>query len=329
MFKLTLLFVISVLSMSLSASAQQVPPFEVIQENAPFPGYLFRPKTDKPSPAIMMLHGSEGGNGDFWKYPGLSQANTGINSFTVRLAKYFASQGFVTYALCYFQCEKFQGFENYPPEELVGVDLQNVTYKAYLWLKDSKFVGEKKVALWGGSRGAEQVLLLSSLVAKNKGSIPSHKPIDFVIADAPSDFVAGGFSKLDAKLMGLGLPPSPLNKNAWTFLGAPVKTGVPIEVEYDTAPTLIIYGAKDEIWGPTVKPYNLVERYSKALVPHKFYSFNNLQNAEAALKDLEPSLKGKVIVRLEDEGHMPRPGTPSEKLTRNLIYKFLQVQFAP
>ena len=90
---------------------------EVIKEKAPFPGYMYRPKDDAAHPGILILHGSDGGNGDFWHFPGKPPANVGEKAGTPQLARHYASLGYVTYALCYFDCMHHEGYDDYPPKE--------------------------------------------------------------------------------------------------------------------------------------------------------------------------------------------------------------------
>jgi pimeloyl-ACP methyl ester carboxylesterase len=305
------------------ALANPTAPFEVIEEKAPFAGYLFRPKTDRPMPGIVFLHGSEGGNGDFWKYPGFSDAQTGKNSSNVQLAKYYASQGYVAYALCYFDCRKQPGFSDYQPDELINVDLMKV-YQSYLWLKHSSFVSDKAVFLWGGSRGAEAAILLASLVGESIKSGLRLAPIDGVLSLFTSDRVAPGFSLEDAKRINQGLPPLPFYKNAWKFQST-VPSDTPIKIENSTSLTLIFYGAKDEIWGPSVQPYNLVKRYQLYGIPNFFRKFANHEDLKEAFNTISSHLDKKIVVEFSDEGHFPERGTASEKLMFSLISKFLKL----
>lgn len=115
----------------------------------PFKGVLFVPNDGKPHPGILLLHGSEGG----------------LNSITKLEAQALAAQGYAAFAFCYAGCWTGAEADVYRPNhETIDVDLER-TRDALTWLAKSEFVGGRKVGIYGVSRGAEQALLLASLLA--------------------------------------------------------------------------------------------------------------------------------------------------------------------
>lgn len=110
-------------------SALLSPDNSVIKEKAPFPGYLYHPNDNAAHPGILLLHGSDGGNGDF--NPNFRNARTGENAGTPSLARDYARRGYVTYALCHFDCKHHDGYDDYPPDDLKDIDIYKITYEAF------------------------------------------------------------------------------------------------------------------------------------------------------------------------------------------------------
>jgi hypothetical protein len=147
---------------------------EVPEARAQFPGsYLFVPPTPGAHPGIIALHGSGGG-----RYtPGM-----------VCNARWLASRGYATLAFCYFDCGA-----DAIPEALSDVNLRR-TYEAMLWLKRSPHVQGGKVVLSGASRGAEQAVLLASLLGRAAKSDSRIVVPDALYASAPYGRVVGAFN---------------------------------------------------------------------------------------------------------------------------------------
>jgi hypothetical protein len=147
---------------------------EVPEARAKFPGsYLFVPATPGAHPGIIALHGSGGG-----RYTPGMMCN----------ARLLASRGYATLAFCYFDCGAAA-----IPEALSNVDLRR-TYEAMLWLKRSPHVRGRKVVLSGASRGAEQAVLLASLLGRAAKSDSSIVVPDALYASAPYGRVVGAFN---------------------------------------------------------------------------------------------------------------------------------------
>lgn len=308
-------------------SCAQVGPYTVVAEKPDFPGYMFRPDTkDKTFPAIVILHGSEGGNGNFWQPPGFPSLPTGENSFTVQTAKYYASLGYVTYALCYFDCKHHQGFKTYPPDELVNVDIRDYVYEAFAAFKKNKWSSGKKVAVWGSSRGAELTLLLAGLVeGANTMTRTQLEVPDAIISASPSDFVAYPFSKENAELVSQGLPGVPVIGNSWKFELFDLIPGAGILSEAYSGPTLITYWTEDSIWGPSVDVGRIIQRYDQTGIT---YSLVEHQKSEDGPKDFitfqkELQTSTKIFIKFVGAGHVAPTENHSRKFYFSVVNEFL------
>lgn len=306
--------------------------FKVIEEKADFPGYLFRPDSkEKNLPAIIFFHGSEGGNADFWKPPAFPNLPTGENNFTAVLAKHYASLGYVTYALCYFDCRHHRGYSSYPPDELVNVDLENYVYKAFHWLKFSPWVNGGKVAFWGGSRGAELTILLASLLeGVNQNSFIKYEVPDAIVASSPSDFVASPFTKVNADLLSAGeLPKESLqNLRAWKFNTVNLDPGGMILTEMFTGPSLITFWENDNIWGPLIDIHRIINRYNHQGISFWYLQHANPQNVNSDFDSFLNHLSKtkRFFLEYKGVGHgdpMPNQGE-ARKLNFSIINSFLE-----
>ena len=108
------------------------------QEELPFPGVLIVPDGSGPFPAVIVLHGSDGGTAS-----------------TRTIARQFAEAGYVALALCYFGCPDTPFF-------LQDIDLE-VIMDAVDYLKKRDDVQADAIALVGYSRGAELALIVGAL----------------------------------------------------------------------------------------------------------------------------------------------------------------------
>ncbi len=107
-------------------------------------GTLFRPHSDGPRPAIIVLGGSEGG---LWESP----------------AALLASHGYVALALGYFGIEGL-------PQDLVHIPLEYFE-TAIGWLQAQEGVASDGSAVMGASRGGELALLLGATFPQIKAVI--------------------------------------------------------------------------------------------------------------------------------------------------------------
>lgn len=287
---------------------------EVIREVGPYPGYLYRPDDKKRYPAIIFLHGSEGGNGDFWYFPGQKPTKVGEDCFVSQFAKEYAKRGYVTYAISYFHAQDNQEHEFNVPSELKDIDLERITYGALKWLKKCEYVENKKVALFGVSRGAEQALILSSILSKRSESILP----DLVIALSAPDIVFGAFLKEYAEATIMGKEPDWKNEKAWKFGKASPEVGSPIEVETITPPMLISYGSQDKIWGPFAQPNNIVKRLKEFDVEHLLLEFKNCGDSNKVFNEVVREDINNLVVNYLDEGH-----SNIDKQSRELEKKLL------
>jgi len=298
----------------------------IIEEKAPFPGYLCRPDDDAPHPGIIFLHGSEGGNGDYWYYPGKPPVSVGKNAGFPILARYYASLGYVTYAVCYFDCKHHEGYDKYPPDELKNIDLLKITHAAFLWLKKSEYVQNKKVAIWGNSRGAEQILLLASLIGKYQNSVEGLILPDAILAISPPDYVAGAFTEEQAKAMikGENLP-GRYNDPAWIFADNEIKMFTLIDIQYYKDPVLVTYFSQDTIWWSNIHPENLAEKYSINNIPYAIIPYSNKIDVNEALKTARENMDKNLFINFtEEKGHCFPHDEKSSFLMTEVIKTFLK-----
>jgi dienelactone hydrolase len=113
------------------------------------------------------------------------------------------------------------------------------TASSIAWLSGSQWVQGKPVGLWGVSRGAEQALILSTLVG--------NQILAAVAVHAPNDQVVGSYDPRTDN----AVPGAPA---AWTWAGAPLgpttdgAAGQRIEVEKYLGPLHLSHGEQDTLW---------------------------------------------------------------------------------
>jgi dienelactone hydrolase len=218
-------------------------------------GTFFRPSGKGRYPGVIVFGGSGGG---------LAGGGT---------AALFASHGYATLALAYFNYEEL-------PRYLVEIPLEYIE-TAMKWMEAQESVQGDKLAVMGRSRGGELALLLGATFPQIKA----------VVASAPSHVVWGGFSA----------DPKDRGRPAWTYKGKPVPfmstppdpdlvklvriadpaVGTPgfalrlantedvrqatIPVEKIQGPVLLISGEDDKLWPSTY----MAEMVMKRLAEHK------------------------------------------------------------
>jgi hypothetical protein len=191
-----------------------------------FPGSKAFVPRRLPAPGLLMLHGSEGG----------------ADGTIEEDAAFMAEQGFVVVTLCWFGCAS-------TPDKVLRVSLDR-TVEAGTWLGSTVEVGGKKVGLFGWSRGAEQAVLLGSLLKTQVpfAAIATHAASDTVVSayDPATD---GAVMEMDGGRQVVAA--------AWTFQGAPIfgertandfGTGPRIEIEKYPGALFISHGRSDELW---------------------------------------------------------------------------------
>ncbi|MDD0852793.1 hypothetical protein HBN50_06790 [Halobacteriovorax sp. GB3] len=320
MFKL---FLLSLLVISFSSNASV--PFEIQEYESPYPGYLYGPKKEGDYPAIIFLHGSDGGNGDYYKSEGFNESNVGENSVAPQIARYYASQGFVTYALCYFDCKKnHKGFENYPPDNFNNIDIYEHVYKPLKWLKNSKFVNGSKVILWGGSKGAELSILLASHLSKlNKEDNQAYVVPDAVMSLSPSDRIGlASLKEDDGTLKTLYGEPS------YRFKESVFKAWTPIDIEYYQGPLMINYMTQDPLWGYLIQPVVLYYKYlSIDITPLYFQIEEDLKfdDVYESYQKAPTDFLGQNFINFNFEGHVFVDQTKYEEAQK--IQNFINAAF--
>ncbi|MBT3980566.1 MAG: hypothetical protein HOE90_04385 [Bacteriovoracaceae bacterium] len=318
--------ILTILCFNISSSihaSELLAELNIIKERAPFPGYLYRPNDEKQHPAIILLHGSEGGNGDFWYRPGQAPTRVGENATLPFIARYFATLGYVTYAFCYFDCEHHQGYEKYPPNELKEVDLLHTTYKAIEWLKSSTFVQGKKLALWGGSRGAEQAIFLASQLAEHKSKGVDLIIPDTVIALSPYQVVAPSFTLEAARAYINGTTPPMMTFSAPWIFGKAHYPGKTIEIEHYKGPLLVSYFTEDTVWGPGADIRSLFGRYLES--EYRYISINNQSASESLFNSIDFKKNDRYFIEFEASGHVfPPQGMPTNYFYNQMTVNFLK-----
>jgi dienelactone hydrolase len=188
----------------------------VLSEPTPFPGSaLYVQQGGRPGPGLVLLHGSEGGDAGFSDLMAMDLASRG---FSVLAFSYYHSPG--------------------TPYVLANIPIER-TEEAARWLKDSSWVHGNKVGLYGVSRGAEQAVLLASLLSDSSviSAVGVHAPYHAVVESFDPetyDSVPGPYGR-----------PLP----AWTYRGTVPPPGAAIELEKFAGPVFLSHGTRDEVWG--------------------------------------------------------------------------------
>ena len=126
---------------TVTPAATMAPPvaqFEIREETASLPGVLYVPEGEGPYPAVIVLHGSEGGVG-------------GVDGVAQRLAR----NGFIAFAFCYFRCLE-------TPRTLENIEISGVS-EAIAYLRERPDTAGEKVGVVGFSRGADLALIMGVL----------------------------------------------------------------------------------------------------------------------------------------------------------------------
>lgn len=194
--------------------------FDINIQAGPDGAWVYVP-CGRPRPAIIVLHGSEGG------HAGYSQVQ----------ALRFAHSGFCTVAPNYSR-----GGNLWHAGDIQDVELDR-TEKLLIQMRDSNLCSDK-VGLYGASRGAEHALLVTSLMvqAESNGvpnAVAVHAPCD-TVADA---FVSKDFDPNDYEIW----DPS---RRPWRWRGSSddLKPTTPIEIERYKGPLFLSHGENDQVW---------------------------------------------------------------------------------
>ncbi len=304
------------------APAQLIQSLNIIKEIPKYPGYLYKPNDNNSHPAIILLHGSEGGNGDFWYQPSKKPTKTGANGLVPYMARYYATLGYVAYAICYFDCKHHQGYSSYPPDDLKNVDIINITHKALAWLKHSEYVENKKIILWGASRGAEQALLLASLLPELQKTDTSLVIPDGVISLSPIERIRPALPQNVADAIIAGVKPQfSGNGVAWTIKGSSVKNLSVINIQAMKGPVLVTFFITDPVWNHSDITVLKNQFGPESLVD---ISFAPTDKADDKKQQLPTKFPRATFVEYQSTGHVyPSPTSQESKFLDMTLKSFM------
>jgi pimeloyl-ACP methyl ester carboxylesterase len=197
-------------------------PLQIVRRLLPDWGTTYGPPGDGPFPAVMVLHGSEGG----W------------SGWSHQTATLLAAHGFLAFPMPYAR-----GGNAWNAGSIIDVPLDR-TVQALEALRAFSFAD--KVGLFGVSRGAEHGLLVSSLMAQDGLPVP-----DALAVHAPADVVCGAFDAARWRDRGdPGWQSWDPALRAWTWRGSSesLLPSTPIAVDRITCPMFISHGVNDEVW---------------------------------------------------------------------------------
>ena len=239
---------------------------------------------NKKQPLIVGLGGSEGGNAwtsDYWK----------------KTREQFIEKGYAFLAIGYFGCKN-------TPAILNKIAIDDV-HNALLEASKNKKINKKKIAIVGGSRGADLALLIGSY----------YKDIKCVVGLVSSHAVFPGHTR-------------EFNSSCWTFQGKELPF---IPVNDEAVPFLIkrnLRGSFEAMLKDTIAE-------DKALI-----KIENIQGPilliSATKDEICPStpMAEKMITRLKsfnfkyNFNHIPIDGSHSESIKHfDLVFDFLETNF--
>ncbi|GGB58442.1 hypothetical protein GCM10011316_33140 [Roseibium aquae] len=189
-------------------------------------GTTYGPAGDGPHPAVLVLHGSEGG----------------LSGWSHRSAAILAASGFLAYPHSYSV-----GGNAWNAGSIENVELER-TVEALSALRSFEHCNGK-VAIYGVSRGAEHALLVASLMAKEE----LDGPPDAVACLAAPDVVCGAFDARTYRDPGdPGWQAWDPSRRAWTWRGRSddLLPTTPIEVAAYPGPLFLGVGDGDRTWSP-------------------------------------------------------------------------------
>ena len=182
--------------------------------------WLYVPRGQQ-RPAIVVLHGSEGGHAGWAQWQALRLAHSGFCT----IAPNYSVGGKLWHA------GDIRDVNLDPTEDLL------------VWMRNHPLTSGK-VGLYGASRGAEHALLVTSLMAKDHSDgLP-----DAVAVHAPPDTIADAFIAKDF---------DPNNHETWDPARRPWKwrgtsetlqPTTPIEIEQYDGPLFLSHGEDDRVW---------------------------------------------------------------------------------
>ncbi|RCK48651.1 thioesterase [Thalassospira profundimaris] len=198
---------------------------KIVRRLLPDWGTTYGPAGDGPFPAVMVLHGSEGG------WSGWSHRN----------AVMLAAHGFLAFPFTYSRSGNVWNAGN-----ISDVPLDR-TAEALDALRAFAPVKNDSVGLFGVSRGAEHALLVTCLMQRDGvGTLP-----DALAVHATSDVICGGFDARAYRDVGdPGWTAWDTARRAWTWQGKSddLLPTTPIPVEKYAGPVFLSHGKKDTLW---------------------------------------------------------------------------------
>jgi dienelactone hydrolase len=259
-------------------------------------GTLFYPTASGPHPTVIWLGGSEGG-------------------LREGFAALLASHGYATLALAYFGVDPL-------PDELVEIPLEYFA-DAITWLKTQPMVDPERIALMGGSKGAELALLLAATFPKDICAVVAYKPSSVVWAGLPQN-PADNFQGPKSSWT-LNGEPLPFVNGAFTFdllkllagqdaaLRSSYEEGLKdeaavaaalIPVEKIKGPVLLISGGDDQLWPSAPMGEMVLERLEAHNHP---YTYEHLVYDDAGH---EVAIPYGPMMASTQSGHVLLGGTP-------------------
>jgi fermentation-respiration switch protein FrsA (DUF1100 family) len=217
---------------------------------------------DQPRKAIIMLGGSEGGK--TW-------------SRIRQPVELLVQRGYAIFSLAYFKAQSLSGTLEEIPLEYFE--------KAFAWLSVQPGIVADKVAILGGSKGAEAALLLGSRYPQIK-AIVAFSPSSVVWQGIPKRrFDLGKAVKSSWAYQGKGLPflayPTPSSKMALLTLRlrkiheAALQDRARMEeaaipVENIQGAVLLISGKRDSLWPATTMSEQILKRLTAKSFEHYY-----------------------------------------------------------
>ncbi|MEM1285685.1 MAG: alpha/beta hydrolase [Pseudomonadota bacterium] len=200
------------------------PSLSIVRRLLPDFGTTYGPAGDGPYPAILVLHGSEGG----------------LSGWSHRNAVLLAAHGFVAYSHPYSK-----GGNAWNAGSITDVPLDR-TVEALVARRAAPFCTGQG-GRYGVSRGAEHALLVASLMARDGlDGLP-----EAIAAHSPADVVCGAFDARRWRDRGdPGWQVWDPADRSWTWRGSSddLTPTTPIEIERYEGPLFLSHGTADTTW---------------------------------------------------------------------------------
>lgn len=263
------------LGWAVTANAQN----DAIPDSAYFP-----PQGEHKNVAILFLGGSEGGLPTYYD------------------TEYFTSQGYPCFLLGYFETRN-------TPEKLELIPLEYIENALKTFMSKPE-VQNKKIVVWGASKGGELALLLAS----------RYKEIQGVIAKVPSSVVFQGTGPNSVSSWsdnGQALPFVPYVDYDWSTVKNSeyvdmfrqslqqtefVENAI-IPVEKINGPILILSGQSDRMWPSSQMGENIIERLNQSEFPfwHKHYAYEDAGHTFSENYPLGGTEAGNESARIDSD----------------------------